>query len=203
MYEAVSILVFFFGNIFLYCQWSFYIDPTFTAESLKNYPLLATASKVQMQKMQEMEQLANVQGLPTDRNTLNKLMALNPGLNNHINNPHNMVNRGALSGSAQAALALNNYQNLLMRQNSMNSSPGSLQREGSSFNNSNQSPSSALQGAGPALIPGPMQNSSVSGFPSPRLPPQQQATAAHDSHRWSWVVEKEVLGFGWHLERRR
>ena len=151
-----------------------YIDPTFTAESLKNFPRLATASKVQMQKMQEMEQLANVQGLPTDRNTLNKLMALNPGLNNHINNPHNMVNRGALSGSAQAALALNNYQNLLMRQNSMNSSPGSLQREGSSFNNSNQSPSSALQGAGPALIPGPMQNSSVSGFPSPRLPPQQQ-----------------------------
>ncbi|KAL5173782.1 putative transcriptional regulator SLK2 [Glycine soja] len=143
-------------------------------ESLKNFPRLATASKVQMQKMQEMEQLANVQGLPTDRNTLNKLMALNPGLNNHINNPHNMVNRGALSGSAQAALALNNYQNLLMRQNSMNSSPGSLQREGSSFNNSNQSPSSALQGAGPALIPGPMQNSSVSGFPSPRLPPQQQ-----------------------------
>ncbi|KAH1043046.1 hypothetical protein AAZX31_09G132800 [Glycine max] len=143
-------------------------------ESLKNYPRLATASKHQMQKMQEMEQLGNVQCLPTDQNTLNKLMALNPGLNNHINNSHNMVNRGALSGSAQAALALNNYQNLLMRQNSTNSSPGSLQREGSSFNNSNQSPSSALQGASPALISGSMQNSSVSGFPSPHLPPQQQ-----------------------------
>ncbi|KAG4952540.1 hypothetical protein JHK85_046407 [Glycine max] len=143
-------------------------------ESLKNYPRLATASKGQMQKMQEMEQLANVQGLPTDRNTLNKLMTLNPGLNNHMNNTNNMVGRGALSGSAQAALALNNYQNLLMRQNSMNSSPGSLQREGSSFNNSNPSPSSALQGTGPALIPGSMQNSPVGGFPSPHLTPQQQ-----------------------------
>ncbi|XP_061348847.1 probable transcriptional regulator SLK2 [Gastrolobium bilobum] len=144
-------------------------------ESLKNYPRLGTAAKLQMQKMQEMEQLANVQGLPTDRNTLNKLMAMNPGMNNQINNNHNMVNRGALSGSAQAALALTNYQNLLMRQNSVNSCPGSLQREGSSsFNNSNQSPSSALQGAGTVLVPGSMQNSPVSGFPSPRLPPQQQ-----------------------------
>ncbi|CAJ1952652.1 unnamed protein product [Sphenostylis stenocarpa] len=143
-------------------------------ESLKNYPRLTTASKLQMQKMQEMEQMANVQGLPTDRNTLNKLMAMNPGLNNHINNTHNMVNRGALSGSAQAALALTNYQSLLMRQNSMNSSPGSLQREGSSYNNSNPSPSSALQGAGPSLIPGSMQNSPVGGFPSSHLPPQQQ-----------------------------
>jgi len=139
------------------------------AESLKNYPRLATASKLQMQKMQEMEQMASVHGLPTDRNTLNKLMAMNPGMNSHINSTHNMVNRGALSGSAH--LALTNYQNLLMRQNSMNSSPGS--NPGSSFNNSNPSPSSALQGAGPSLIPGSMQNS-VGGFPGPHLPPQQQ-----------------------------
>ncbi|XP_014512445.1 probable transcriptional regulator SLK2 [Vigna radiata var. radiata] len=138
-------------------------------ESLKNYPRLATASKLQMQKMQEMEQMASVHGLPTDRNTLNKLMAMNPGLNNHINSTHNMVNRGALSGSAH--LVLTNYQNLLMRQNSMNSSPGS--NPGSSFNNSNPSPSSALQGAGPSLITGSMQNS-VGGFPGPHLPPQQQ-----------------------------
>ena len=137
-----------------------------------------------MQKMHEMEQLANVQGLPTDRNTLNKLMALNSGLNNPINNNHNMVNRGALSGSAQAALALTNYQNLLMRQNSMNSSPSSLQREGSSsFNNSNQSPSSALQGAASALIPGSMQNTPVSGFPSPHLPPPQQQQQQHLQQR--------------------
>ncbi|TKY51263.1 transcriptional regulator SLK1 [Spatholobus suberectus] len=146
-------------------------------ESLKNFPRHANAAKLQMQKMQEMEQLANVQGLPTDRNTLNKLMAMHPGLNNKINNNHNMGNRGALSGSAQAALALTNYQNLLMRQNSMNSNSGSVQREGSSsFNNSNQSPSSTLQGAtaAAALIPGSMQNLPVGGFSSPHLQQQQQ-----------------------------
>ncbi|XP_061359840.1 probable transcriptional regulator SLK2 isoform X2 [Gastrolobium bilobum] len=148
-------------------------------ESLKNYPRHATVAKLQMQKMQEMEQVANVQGLPTDRNTLNKLMAMHPGLNSKINNNHNMGNRGAISGSAQAALALTNYQNLLMRQNSMNSNSGSVQREGSSsFNNANQSPSSTLQGAAgaAALIPGSMQNLPVSGFSSPHLQqhPQHQ-----------------------------
>jgi hypothetical protein len=125
-----------------------------------------------MQKMQEMEQLANVQGLPTDRNSINKLMAMHPGLNNQINTNHNMVGRGALSGSAQAALALSSYQNLL-RQNSMNSNPNSLQQEASSsFNNSSQSPSSNFQGSA-ALIPGSMQNLPAGGFSSPHLPPQQ------------------------------
>lgn len=173
---------------------------------MKNFPRYATAGKLQTQKMQEMEQLANVQGLPPDRNTLNKLMALNPGLNNHINNNQNMVNRGALTGSAQAALALNNYQNILMRQNSMNSSPHSVQRDGSPFNNpnqnllmrqnsmnssphslqrdgspypnSNQSPSSsALQGASAALNSGSMQNSPARS--SPHLPSQQQQQQQH------------------------
>uniref|UniRef100_A0A803PS17 Transcriptional regulator SLK2 n=3 Tax=Cannabis sativa TaxID=3483 RepID=A0A803PS17_CANSA len=143
-------------------------------EGLKNYPRHSSAAKLQMQKMQEMEQLASVQGMPTDRNTLNKLMALHPGLNNQMNNNHQMVNRGALSGSAQAAMALTNYQNLLMRSNSMNSNPNSIQQEASSsFNNSNQSPSSPYQGAA-SLIPGSMQHVSASGYSSPHLPPQQQ-----------------------------
>lgn len=124
--------------------------------------------------MHEMEQLASVQGLPTDRNTLNKLIALHPALNSHISNSPHMVNRGALSGSAQAALALTNYQNLLMRQNSLNSNPSTLQQEGpSSFNSSNQSPSSTFQGP-TTLIPGSMQNLPGSGYSSPHLPPQQQ-----------------------------
>ncbi|XP_048326494.2 probable transcriptional regulator SLK2 isoform X2 [Ziziphus jujuba] len=140
-------------------------------EGLKNYPRHAGAAKLQMQKMQEMEQLASVQGMPTDRNTLNKLMALHPG-HNQMNNQH-MVGRGALSGSQQAALALTNYQNLLMRQNSMNSNPNSIQQEASSsFCNSNQSPSSSFQGTA-ALIPGSMQHLPVSGFSSPHLPSQQ------------------------------
>ncbi|KAI4351798.1 hypothetical protein L6164_006114 [Bauhinia variegata] len=143
-------------------------------EGLKNYPRHATVAKLQMQKMKEMEQLASVQGLPTDRNTLNKLMALHPGLNHQIDNNHNMVNRGALSGSAQAAMALTNYQSLLMRQNSTNSNPNSLQREASSsFNSSNQSQPPTLPGPA-SLIPGSMQNSPASGFSSPHLPSQQQ-----------------------------
>ncbi|PPD76403.1 hypothetical protein GOBAR_DD26676 [Gossypium barbadense] len=126
-------------------------------DGLKNYPRHASAAKLQMQKMQEMEQLANVQGLPTDRNTLNKLMALHPGINNPLGNNHHMVGRGTLSGSAQAALALTNYQNLLSRQNSMNSNPNSLHQEASSFNSSNQSPSSNFQGPA-AILPGSMQS---------------------------------------------
>ncbi|XWS37770.1 hypothetical protein CRYUN_Cryun19dG0073700 [Craigia yunnanensis] len=142
-------------------------------EGLKNYPQHANAAKLQMQKMQEMERLANVQGLPTDRNTLNKLMALHPGINNPVGNNHHMVGQGTLSGSAQAALALTNYQNLLMRQNSMNSNPNSLHQEASSsFNNSNPSPSSNFQGPA-ALLPGSMQTLPVSGLSSPHLPAQQ------------------------------
>ncbi|XP_040961334.1 probable transcriptional regulator SLK2 isoform X2 [Gossypium hirsutum] len=124
-------------------------------EGLKNYPRHPFSTKLQMQKMQEMEQITNVRGLPTDRNTLNKLMALHPGINNNPmrNNSHQMAaGRGTLSGSAQAALALSNYQNLLVRQNSINSNPNSLHQEASSsFNNSNQSPSSSFQGPAASL----------------------------------------------------
>uniref|UniRef100_A0A5B7AIB5 Putative SEUSS-like 2 n=1 Tax=Davidia involucrata TaxID=16924 RepID=A0A5B7AIB5_DAVIN len=136
-------------------------------EGLKNYPQHATAAKLQMQ---EMEQL----GLPTDRNTLNKLMAQHPGMNSQMGNSHQMVGRGALSGSAQAALALSSYQNLLMRQNSMNSNSNSLHQEASpSFNNSNQNPSSTFQGP-TALLPGTLQNLPSSGFSNSQLPQQQQ-----------------------------
>ncbi|KAL4347050.1 hypothetical protein GQ457_17G025500 [Hibiscus cannabinus] len=143
-------------------------------DGLKNYPRHASAAKLQMQKMQEMEQLANAQGLPTDRNTLNKLMALHPGINNPMGSSQQMVGRGTLSGSAQAALALSNYQNMLSRQNSMNSNPISLNQEASSsFNNSNQSPSSNFQGPA-AVLSGSMQILPVSGLSSPHLPAQQQ-----------------------------
>ncbi|GLT35999.1 hypothetical protein SLA2020_104050 [Shorea laevis] len=139
-------------------------------EGLKNYPRHANAAKLQMQKMQEMEQLANVQGLTTDRSTLNKLMSLHPGINSPTANNHHMVGRGALSGSAQAALALTNYHNLLTRQNSMTSNPNTLHQESpSSFNNSNQSPSSTFQGPA-SMLPGSL---SASGLSSPHLSAQQ------------------------------
>ncbi|KAA8539880.1 hypothetical protein F0562_026572 [Nyssa sinensis] len=143
-------------------------------EGLKNYPRHGTAAKLQMQKMQEMEQLAGIQGLPTDRNTLNQLMTLHPGLNSQMGNDHHMAGRGALSGPAQAALALNSYQNMLMRQNSMNSNSNSLQQEASSsFNNPNQNSSPTFQGS-TAQLPGTLQNLAASGFSNSRLPQQQQ-----------------------------
>ncbi|GAB4826391.1 hypothetical protein Ancab_009256 [Ancistrocladus abbreviatus] len=138
-------------------------------EGLKNYPRHASASKLQMQKMQEMEQLASMQGLPTDRNMLNKLMAMHSGINNQMGSNPDMVARGALSGSATSALAFNNYQNMLMRQNSLNSNPNSLQQEASSsLTNSNQSPAS--------LLPVSVQNLPIDGLSSPHR-------AASQSHK--------------------
>ncbi|KAK4791867.1 hypothetical protein SAY86_022302 [Trapa natans] len=140
-------------------------------EALKSYPRQASAAKMQLQ---EMEQFASVQGLPTDRNTLNKLMAMqHPGLNSQMGNSPNIAHRGALSGSAQAALALTTgYQNLLMRQNSINTNQISLQQEASPFSNSGQSPSATFQSS--KLLPS-------SGYCSPNLPPHQGAQSVQNN----------------------
>ncbi|KAJ4954237.1 hypothetical protein NE237_011020 [Protea cynaroides] len=142
-------------------------------ESLKTYPRQATA-KLQMQKLHEIEQLASAQGLPTDRNTLSKIMVMHPSLlNNHTNSNH-MVGSGVLNGSAHAAVALSNYQNLL-RQSSMNSNSNVLQEEASfSYNGSNQAQSSPFQGP-VSLPPVSMQNIPVNGLANPHLQQQQQS----------------------------
>ncbi|XP_042511168.1 probable transcriptional regulator SLK2 [Macadamia integrifolia] len=158
-------------------------------ESLKNYPRQAAAAKLQMQKLQEMEQLASSQGLLTDRNSLSKLMAMHSSsLNNHMNRSQ-MVGSGVLNGSAQAVVAQSNYQTLL-RQNSMNSnsttttqpSPNSMnsnsivvkQEEAScSFNGSNKPPSSPFQGPGP-LPSVSMQNVPINGLANPHQQQHQQ-----------------------------
>ncbi|CAI9092165.1 OLC1v1027343C1 [Oldenlandia corymbosa var. corymbosa] len=141
-------------------------------EGLKNFPRHVSAVKLQPQKMQEMDQLGGgIQGLPTDPSAINKLMSMHPGLQLGGNQP--MVGRGALSGSAQAALELTNYQNLLSRQNSMNSSRSSLQQEPSpSFSSPNQVPSSPMQGPSGGA-PGSMQSSLPGGL-SGGHPQQQQ-----------------------------
>uniref|UniRef100_A0A3Q7FHL8 Transcriptional regulator SLK2 n=1 Tax=Solanum lycopersicum TaxID=4081 RepID=A0A3Q7FHL8_SOLLC len=144
-------------------------------EGLKSFPRHDNTAKFQMQNIQETEQqVGNIQGLPTDRSALNKLMSLHPGLNNQISNNQQMGGRGALSGSGQAALSLSNFQNSLMRQNSMNSNTNSTQQDASSsFNNSNNSQSSLLQGSN-GMLPGTVQNLPVSGLPSTSLQQQQQ-----------------------------
>ncbi|CAA2981566.1 probable transcriptional regulator SLK2 [Olea europaea var. sylvestris] len=132
-------------------------------EGLKNFPRHTTVPKIEMQ---EMEQMGGVQGMPSDSNALNKVMALNPGTNSQMNNNKHMVARGALSGSAQAALALTDYQNLLMRQNSINSTHNSIQQEASSsFSYSSQYPTSSISG---------LQNAPGGGFSSSHVPQQQQ-----------------------------
>lgn len=55
----------------------------------------------------------------------------------------------------------------------MNSNPNSVQQDASSsFNNSNQNPSTTFQG--PPFVPGSMQNLPISGFSNPHLPQQPQ-----------------------------
>lgn len=139
-------------------------------DSLKNYPRQTTAAKYQIQKMQEMEQLATAQGLPTDANTLNKLLAMQSGgMNNHMNNgnSNHMVGNGIMNSPAQSAIGLNNYQNLL-RQSSMNSNRNTFQQEAScSSGMSNQAQQSVMfQGAGSSLQ-GSLQNGQVNNMPSP------------------------------------
>ncbi|KAK4436328.1 putative transcriptional regulator SLK2 [Sesamum alatum] len=143
-------------------------------EGLKNFPRYSTAPKVEMQKLQQVDQIGGVQGLPTDRTALNKLMAMHSGLSSQMNNNQHVGGRGALSGSAQAALALTNYQNLLMRQNSMNSTNNSNQQEASSpFSTTSQGLTTAPPGASGNLS-GTLQNPPSSGFSSCQIPQQQQ-----------------------------
>lgn len=143
-------------------------------EGLKSFPGHGNAAKFETQNIQESEQhMGSIQGLPTDRNALNKLMSLHPGVNSQISNNKHMGGRGALTGSAQAALALSNFQNSFMRQNSMNSNTSTTQQDASSFNNSNHSQSSLLEGPN-GMLPGTVQNLPVSGLSSANLQQQQQ-----------------------------
>ncbi|GAB2249890.1 hypothetical protein Droror1_Dr00013249 [Drosera rotundifolia] len=79
-------------------------------EGLKNYTQLASTSKFQMQKLQEQEQMASTQGLPIDRNTLGKNIALHSGASN-------MDSQSSPTPSAAAAVVLNNYPNKLVTPN--------------------------------------------------------------------------------------
>ncbi|KDO60072.1 hypothetical protein CISIN_1g003241mg [Citrus sinensis] len=121
-------------------------------------------SAQQVQQSQQPQGASSATSLPTSQTGQVSLPMGSRVPGSFMQDPNNL---------SQAALALTNYQNLLMRQNSINSNPNSLQQEASpSFSNSNQSPSSSFQGPA-SFIPGSMQNLPVSGFSSPHLPPQQ------------------------------
>ncbi|KAG6422585.1 hypothetical protein SASPL_119163 [Salvia splendens] len=107
-------------------------------EGLNSFPRFSSASRVQV----------------TDHNTLNKLMALHPGLSSQ-----HPGSRGALTGSAPGGLAMTNYQNLLMRQNSMNSTNSVNQHEGSS---SSVPTTPGSSGAFPGMLQNPQIGSQAS-----------------------------------------
>lgn len=126
-------------------------------ESLKSYPRQA-AAKLQAQKMQEAEQMMSAQNLPADQNTINKIMAMHPGLNSQISNNNAAGRMG--NNSLQTAATLNNYQYLLRTSSTPNNDP----HQPPTFSNPN------LQHSMPFLTKAP-------SFNGPSMPNQQQPPA--------------------------
>ncbi|KAL8148240.1 hypothetical protein AgCh_005556 [Apium graveolens] len=123
----------------------------------------ANPAKVQLQTRQDFEFLADIQGLSSSWNTCNKPVAQQQGQGNQQSNDNEMVSRGALSGSAEAALNFSNFQNHLARQNSINSNSNSQQDAISSYSNLNQICSSS------SVIGSSVQNLPARGFTKPHL----------------------------------
>ncbi|XP_010448417.1 PREDICTED: probable transcriptional regulator SLK3 [Camelina sativa] len=144
-------------------------------EGLKQLLEQTATVKLQRQKMQEMEEFGSSGAMSGPAQSQ---MALSSGAmggstaNNNSNNHHQIVGRGAMNGSSQAAADLTNYQSMLMRQNAMNNPNSNTgKQEGFSSQNptpnSNQSPSSSSH---------QRQNLATSGFPSsPQMQQQQRA----------------------------
>ncbi|KAL6004563.1 hypothetical protein ACLOJK_005118 [Asimina triloba] len=147
-------------------------------ESLKNYPRLAAASK--LQKMKEGEPLANSQALPNDPNTQNKVTALSPGVSSKVNN--NQLER-YLKQKAEAA-ALNNYHRLLRQESIKSTNQNALQQDASrSFNISNQSQSFQGHGSSSAgSLPSTPANGMLSTHQQPHLSPQNQQSFHTSQH---------------------
>lgn len=124
-------------------------------EGLKAFP---QSGRIQMQKMQEIGLFEGLQGLPADRNTLNRVMTLQHP--SHMNNSQHVGGQGSLASM--------NYQSVLMRQNSLNSTNNSMPQQTSPFGSS----SPALSPVTPSSLttfPTTLQNSPVTGFPNYRV----------------------------------
>ncbi|KAL6005590.1 hypothetical protein ACLOJK_006157 [Asimina triloba] len=161
-------------------------------QSLKNYPRMAAASvKLQTPKVQEMEQMVNFQVPSSDQSSLNKLMALNPGFSNNLSNN---VSIPTQSGSAQTAVAMGGYRNLL-RQNSVNSNHSSCQQDAScSTSGSNQPQPIPFQGS-VSSIPISMQIASVDGMLRPHQQNlyQQNQQSSHTNQHPQQLAIQHVL----------
>lgn len=147
-------------------------------EGLKDFPRQTNSGKSQM------EQISSIPGQPADRNGLSKLVSLNPGANNPlVNNSQHMGNRGApLNGSVQAALAMPNYQNMLVRKPS-----NSQQEASSSFNSPTQNGYPFQGSAGMAAIGGFQQR------PMFQVQPNHQQSPSHSGGQMQQHMIQQLL----------
>ncbi|XP_076889622.1 putative transcriptional regulator SLK2 [Bidens hawaiensis] len=145
-------------------------------EGLKDFPRQTNSGKSQM------EQISSIPGLPADRNGLSKLVSPNPSVSNPmVNNSQHMGNRGApLSGSAQAALAMPNYQNMLVRK------PSNSQQEASSSFNSPAQNGYPFQGSASMAAVGGFQQR-----PMFQVQPNHQQSPSHSgSHMQQHMIQQ-------------
>lgn len=174
-----------YGSIFQYLLLSI-------AESLKNYARqAAAAAKLQIQKMQEMEQLLNIQGMSADQNTVNKMMAMSPNLSSQL---HNCMGGGTMNTSVQTAAELSKYQNL-QRRDSINMSSIAVQTDASCSSNG-PNPSQALLFQCPAsLDPASLPNATVNGLSSTHnqqpllLQQNQQQSSQANQHLLQCLIQ--------------
>lgn len=152
------------------------------AEGLKRLLEQTATVKLQRQKMLEMEQLGNSAAM---NGPAQAQMAMTPGTmngltgNNNSNNHQQLVGRGAMNGSAQAAAALTNYQSMLMRQNAMNN-PNSNTGKQEGFSSQNATPNSSQS---PSSSSHQRHNLATGGFPS--SPQMQQVDILDEDFYYS------------------
>ncbi|CAH9123566.1 unnamed protein product [Cuscuta epithymum] len=154
-------------------------------EGLKNFPRHAAASKLQIPKSQEVEQMGggSIQG-SADRNK-QPLEMQSVGHNGQMgSNNRQMSNRGGALSGGSSAQANNNYQNMLLRQNSMNSNP---------TNPVKQEPSSPHNQTQPSSFQGPngvfLTSSNVQQQPQQ----QQQQRLMNQQQHANQVVQQQIL----------
>ncbi|KAG2681282.1 hypothetical protein I3843_11G137000 [Carya illinoinensis] len=132
-------------------------------ESLNNYSLETTTSKIGKEELHEKEIVGSAQGLPTDDN---KLMAGSSGYCSNVNGCVVMTNGGLLTSSEEAALMPPGSYHKLLRQNSSTSEQCRVKRQGSSLRVSNQDVSFESYKGSKASSPGLIQHSPMDGLSS-------------------------------------
>ncbi|XXG43256.1 hypothetical protein AAC387_Pa01g3332 [Persea americana] len=163
-------------------------------ESLKNYArqaAAAAAAKLQIQKMQEMEQLLNIQGVSADQKTVNKMMAVIPNLSSQL---HNCMGGGTMNTSVETAAELSKYQNL-QRRDSINMSSIAVQTDASCSSNGPNPPQALLFQCPASLDLASLPNATVNGLSSAHnqqphvLQQNQQQSSPANQHLLQCLIQ--------------